>query len=138
MVLDILNHREFHRKVGDYVSWNGYFSRSFSNGDRFEINNQMDVWKQMIPEDDQFYNKIRPYFDKFDFNSADLESDSRLSNHPGKGYTFRELISKTDDISDSQTSFAPAPFHPPKHHVSAALLQDFYELLAKEGQEKKD
>ena len=132
MVLYILNHREFHRKVGDYVSWNGYFSRSFSNGDRFEINKQMDVWQQMIPGG-QFYNKIRPYFDKFDFNSADLESDSRLSNHPGEGYKFRELISGTDDLRTSQFSFVPAPLHSPQKNVSAALNKEFQELREKLG-----
>ena len=132
MVLYILNHREFHRKVGDYVSWNGYFSRSFSNGDRFEINKQMDVWKQMIPEG-QFYNKIRPYFDKFDFNFAALESASRLSNHPGEGYKFRELISGTDDLRTSQFSFVPAPLHSPQKNVSAALNKEFQELREKLG-----
>ena len=118
MVLDILNHREFHRKVGDYVSWNGYFSRSFSNGDRFKINQQMEVWKKMIPRS-RFYDKIRPYFDKFDF--ADLESDPRLSNNPGEGYKFRELISENDPrTSKIHLSFFPSPLLSAEGNASSA------------------
>jgi len=104
MVLYILNHKDFHCKVSDYVYWDDGDFAWRSPRPRF-INQRMDVWKKMIPRD-EFYNKIRNYFTEFNFD--DLRSDPRLSNNPGEGYKFRELISEIDP----RTSKIPLPFFP--------------------------